>query len=411
MATSLSSRDRMLTALECREPDYVPCCFSAFSIMRQRCADEREFLDRQLAMGLDVAVDVGFPAVRHDPEVRIVQTTVEEASEPYPILRKEYHTPAGVLSVEVKKTPDWPWGDHVPLFEDYLIPRARKLLITSDDSLEALRYVLGPLTDEDTSRLQEQCGVAKELATERCLLTMACYGMVGDVACWLAGIEPLTLMAIDHPSFVHRFLDIIEEWNTRRMEAVLRQGVDLVVRRAWYEHADVWSPSLYREFLFPGLQRDAAQAHAAGAKFGYLMSCASLPLVEMMVEAGVDVLLGVDPAQDRTMDFAALKQKAGGRMSLWGGVCGYLTVERGTEEEIRQQVRQAISTLAPSRGFILSPVTNVREDNPRVWANLDALIDEWRARRTSKGTRAVTGDSVAPDASPVRRDAACRSRR
>lgn len=111
------------------------------------------------------------------------------------------------------------------------------------------------------------------------------------------------------------------------------------------------------------------------------MSCASLPLVEMMVDAGVDVLLGIDPAQDRTMDLAALKARAAGRMCLWGGVCGYLTVERGTQEEIRHQVRQAISVLAPGGGFILSPVTNVREDNPRVWANLDALIDEWKATR------------------------------
>jgi uroporphyrinogen decarboxylase len=81
------------------------------------------------------------------------------------------------------------------------------------------------------------------------------------------------------------------------------------------------------------------------------------------------------------MDLDMLKHKAAGRMCLWGGVCGYLTVERGTPDEIRQQVRQAISTLAPGGGLILAPVTNVREDNPRVWANLDALIDEWKAIR------------------------------
>jgi len=371
----------MLLALECREPDYVPCCFSAFSALRERCADQREFLDRQLAMGLDVAAEVGFPPVRHDPEVRIVETSEEKADERYPVLRKEYHTPAGVLRVEVRKTPDWPWDDHIPLFEDFLIPRARKFLITPAAPLEALRYLLGPPSDGDVSRLQERCCAAKALAAERDLLTMACYGMVGDVACWLAGIEPLTMMAVDDPSFTHQLIAIIEEWNTQQMELVLRQETDLVVRRAWYEHADVWSPSRYREFLLPGLRRDVEQAHAAGAKFGYLMSCASLPLVGMMIEAGVDVLLGVDPAQDRTMDLRALKQKAAGRMALWGGVCGYLTVERGTQEDIRHQVRQAISTLAPGGGFILSPVTNVREDNPRVWANLGALIDEWKATR------------------------------
>lgn len=243
----------MLAALECREPDHVPCCFSAFSILRERCADEREFLDRQLAMGLDVAVEVAAPGVRHAPQVHIVETSEEKPGERYPVLRKEYHTPAGVLHVEVKKTPDWPWGDHIPLFEDFLIPRARKLLITPDDPLEALRYVLGSPTDEDVTRLREQCRAAKALAQERNLLTMACYGMVGDVACWLAGIEPLTMMAVDDPSFVHQFIAIIEEWNARQMEVVLQQGIDLVVRRAWYEHADVWSPSRYREFLLSGL--------------------------------------------------------------------------------------------------------------------------------------------------------------
>jgi len=379
----LSSRARLLAALECREPDYLPCCFSAFSALYQHCADEREFLDKQLAMGLDAVVHVPSPPVRHAPEVRVVETCEEEEGEPYPVLRKEYRTPAGTLRAEVAKTPDWPSGDHIPLFDDFMIPRARKLLITRGDPLEALPYVLGRPTSEDVSRLEERYRAAKALAAERDLLTMASYGMVGDVACWLAGIEPLTMLALDEPDFVHRFIAIIEEWNTRQVEVVLQQGVDLIVRRAWYEHADVWSPRLYKEFLLPGLQRDVAQAHAAGAKFGYLMSCASLPLVDMMLEAGVDVLLGVDPAQDRTMDLASLKRKAAGRMCLWGGVCGYLTVERGTTEEIRQQVRQAISTLAPGGGFILSPVTNVREDNPRVWANLNALIDEWARARGS----------------------------
>ncbi len=81
------------------------------------------------------------------------------------------------------------------------------------------------------------------------------------------------------------------------------------------------------------------------------------------------------------MDLAALKRKAAGRLCLWGGVCGYLTVERGTQQEIEEQVRQAIAVLGRGGGLILSPVTNVREDNARVWANLHALVDAWRRLR------------------------------
>jgi len=106
-----------------------------------------------------------------------------------------------------------------------------------------------------------------------------------------------------------------------------------------------------------------------------------MPLLDLMIEAGVDVLLGIDPAQDRTMDLPKLKQRAAGRMCLWGGVCGYLTIETGAPDDVRREVRQAISFLAPGGGFILSPVTNVRADTPRAWANVDALIAAWRSLR------------------------------
>lgn len=376
-----SSRARMLAALECREPDHVPCCFSAFSILSARCADRREFVERQIEMGLDAVVVVSTPSPRTDPAVRVREWREDAGAGPYPVLHKEYDTSAGVLHTSVRATQDWPWGTHIPLFDDFAIARAGKHLITAGDSLDALRYLLCPPDEEDLAALRDDCSAAKALAAENDLLTVANYGMVGDVACWLAGIEPFVILTVDSPQFVHRFLGVIEEWNDAVMDAVLQQGVDLFVRRAWYENADVWTPSTYREFILPGLRRDVERAHRAGAKFGYLMSCSSLPLVDMIIGAGVDVLLGIDPAQDRTMDLAALKRKAAGRLCLWGGVCGYLTMECGTPDDIRKQVRDAISILGPGGGFILAPVTNVREDNECVWTNLCAMLEAWREER------------------------------
>ena len=381
MPNPLSSRERMLAALDCRESDYVPCCFSAFQILNQRCTDQREFVDRRLEMGLDVVLQVSTPPPRHDPRVETHEWV--EHGEPYPILHKRYDTPAGSLSTEVQQSEDWPWGDRVPFMDDFLIPRSRKFLITPEDDLEALPYLLGSPTEEDRGRFAERSRAAKHMASKRGLLTAAHYGMVGDVACWLSGIEPLIMLSVDRPEFVHRLLSIIEDWNSAIMDVTLDQGLDLFVRRAWYENADVWSPKQYEAFILPGLRRDVAKAHAAGARFGYLMSCASLPLLDMIIDAGVDVLLGVDPAQDRAMDLQVLKEKSRGKICLWGGVCGYLTMEEGTPEDVREQVRQAISVLAPGGGFILSPVTNVREDNERVWANIEALIGEWRTHRGS----------------------------
>lgn len=381
MTTSLSSRDRMLAALECRQPDHVPCCFSAFQSLRERCAGQAEFLDRQLEMGLDAAVIIPSVPLRYDSQVRIREWSENLPGESYPILHKEYETPAGTLSTAVSKSEDWPWGDHVPFMDDFLIPRSRKFLITPDDNLDALRYLLPPPTDRDITQFRESARRAKSLASERDLLTVCCYGMIADLACWLCGIQEFMMLTIYNPDFVQQLLNVIEDWNRRCMEVAIEEGVDLFVRRAWYENADVLPPSEYRQLILPALRRDVEMAHQAGTKFGYLMSCASMPLMEMIIDAGVDVLLGVDPAQDRTMDMPLLKQKASGKMCLWGGVCGYLTVECGTPAQIAEQVRQAISILSPGGGFILAPVTNIRADTEQAWENVRALIEAWRSMR------------------------------
>ena len=125
MTTGLSSRDRMLAALECRQPDHVPCCFSAFQSLRQQCTDQADFLDRQLEMGLNAAVTVSTIPLRHDPRVRIREWREDLPDELYPILHKEYETPAGTLCTAVSTSEDWPWGDHVPFMDDFLIPRSR----------------------------------------------------------------------------------------------------------------------------------------------------------------------------------------------------------------------------------------------------------------------------------------------
>lgn len=66
---------------------------------------------------------------------------------------------------------------------------------------------------------------------------------------------------------------------------------------------------------------------------------------------------------------------------LWGGVKGFVTVETGTQGDVREAVRQAISVLAAGGGFILSPVDNVTKNASAVWANIRAMIETWQDHR------------------------------
>ena len=386
---ALTSRERLLAALDGEQPDHVPCSFMIFGALKSRCRSYAEFVERQVEMGLDAFVELpprppvvvndhynlhGLP-VSYDPQVTIEEWIDRSTGEEWPVMVKEYRTPAGTLRAEVRQTDDWRWGDHVPFLDDYIVPRSRKYLITGPDDLAALRYLLVPPTQAEIEAFRAEAGPALAQARHHGLLVAGGWGVGADLVGWICGLENMVYASFDQPHFLRELLDVIAVWNRRRMEVVLEAGVDLYIKRGWYENLDFWSPRSWREYLYPILKADVDLTHEWGARFGYLITSNCMPLLDMLAETGVDALIGVDPAQ---WDLAVTKEKLGGRVSLWGGVNGYLTVEQGSTEDVRAAVREAMHILAPGGGFILSPVDNVREDTPRAWENVQALIGEWR---------------------------------
>jgi uroporphyrinogen-III decarboxylase len=387
----LTSRQRMLRALDLQEMDHVPCCFMSFTALRKRHDEDMvELAKAELAMGLDSMLFIpvaprperpdhpdlrGLP-MRFHPDVKTKEWH-EEVEGDFDILHKEYDTPGGRLTTSVRLSEDWPYGDHIPFIGDYQVPRAIKQLITEPKELDALLYFLTPPQGSDIARFMKEAEEARGFVKEHGVLLAGGWGVGMDMANWLCGMQNLMILTMQQSSFVADLLEMIHVWNKQRMEVVLSAPVDLYIRRAWYEGCDFVTPRFYREAILPRLKAEVDLAHEHGAKFGYICSSGTKPMLDFHLEAGIDVLIGVDPVQDTRMDLALLKEQVGDRMCLWGGVSGAVTVEMGTEEEVRSAVRQAVETLGPT-GFVLSPVDNITVDAPRTWRNIDVLIEEWR---------------------------------
>jgi uroporphyrinogen-III decarboxylase len=390
---NLSSRQRLLRAIDHQEVDYVPCSFMSFAILRNK--HKQDLYAAALAemeMGLDPMLFIptlsrwqrrdhpdlrGLP-VRFHPEV--TTKTWREGDPHTGRLYKEYHTPAGKLTTSVRLSEDWPHGEFIPLIDDYQIPRADKPLVTSQDDLEALQYLLTPPEKADIQAFADEADAAGSFANKNGVLLAGGWGVGMDMANWLCGMENLMVLMMERPQFVSQVLDIIHHWNMRRMEAVLSAGIDLYIRRAWYEGCDFIVPKFYQGEILPRLKAEAALAHDHGARFGYICSSGTKPMLDFYNEAGIDVLIGIDPIQGTHTDMRLMKEKIGERICLWGGVSAAITVERGSEAEIRLAVRQVLNTLGP-KGMILSPVDNLTVDEPATWNNIDIFIDEWKSQR------------------------------
>jgi uroporphyrinogen-III decarboxylase len=139
-------------------------------------------------------------------------------------------------------------------------------------------------------------------------------------------------------------------------------------------------PKFFQREVLPRLKAEVALAHERGVKFGYICSSGTKPMLDFYNKADIDVLIGIDPIQGTYTDIPLMKEKIGERVCLWGGVSAAVTVERGSEAEIRSAVRQALEMLGP-KGMILSPVDNFTVDEPGTWTNIDIFINEWKSQR------------------------------
>jgi hypothetical protein len=366
----------------------------SFTALRRRCHEDLyELAKAELAMGLDSFLFIptlprylraDHPDLRGLPVRLDASVKVKEWREDLPgresVLHKEYLTPAGKLTTSVRLSDDWPHGAHIPFVDDYQIPRAIKPLITERRELEVLQYMLLPPSREDVEDYERQAKRAHTFVAEHGILLVAGWGVGADMANWLCGSQNLIVMAHEQPEFVTELLEMIHQWNMRRMRLVLSGKIDLFIRRAWYEGCDFLRPQFYCDVILPRLKAEITLAHDHGALFGYICSSGTRPVLDFYKEAGIDVLIGVDPVQGTHTDMGLMKKKLAERTCLWGGVSGAVTVEMGSAEEVRDAVRTAMNTLGP-QGFILSPVDNLTVDAPLTWQNLSVLIEEWRRMR------------------------------
>jgi hypothetical protein len=310
------------------------------------------------------------------PEVKITRWKERSPGDRYPLLHKVYETPRGPLKTAVRTSEDWPHGDDISLFSDYNLPRASEFLVQGPEDLDKLAYVMRPPDDEQIAAFREKAQALRTFADEHQVLIEGGRIEGGDAAFWLCGVEPLLISAVEQPDFVAQLLAFIEQWERKRIELCLDVGVDVILRRGWYETPDLWSPRLFRQMIAPMLRREAALAHQGGAKFRYIMTMGTMAILEDFAEIGVDVLAGVDPVQGGA-DLEVVREKLGGQVCAMGGMNAAITLGPGSsEEDIRQAVAEAIRVLAPGGGFILYPVDQIFEDTP--WQNVLTLVECWR---------------------------------
>ncbi len=198
---------------------------------------------------------------------------------------------------------------------------------------------------------------------------------------YLRGFDGWFTDLILQPEFMHRMLDKILDVHLRTIRNIFREvgdnadivflGDDLAT-----ETGPMISPAHYREYLKPRfMQLISCVREFSRAKILYHCCGSAHHFIDDLVEAGVDALNPVQTSA-RGMNPADLKRRFGDRISFWGGIDTRRVLNHGSVEEVRAEVRQVIQALAPGGGYVLNFIHNAQPDvRPE---NVVAMIETLR---------------------------------
>ena len=123
------------------------------------------------------------------------------------------------------------------------------------------------------------------------------------------------------------------------------------------------SPDLYREMVKPYHRRLWGMIKRISGKPLLLHSCGSIyDLIPDLIEIGVDAINPVQVSAAK-MDGALLKREFGRGLPYWGGGCDTQHVlGDGTPEQVRDEVRHRVEQFAEDGGFVFCQVHNIQHN-------------------------------------------------
>jgi uroporphyrinogen decarboxylase len=185
------------------------------------------------------------------------------------------------------------------------------------------------------------------------------------------------------PDRAHDFLEKLVELHLRNLDEFLRKVgtyIDVIVfgDDLGMQTGPQISPAMYREFFKPRHAKMWKRAKELADVKVMLHCCGGVrELLDDLIDAGLDA---INPVQISCsgMEASGLKRDFGSRITLWGGGCDTREMlSRGNPERIRMHVRSQIDALHREGGFVFQQVHNILSDVPpqNIVAMFDAVAD------------------------------------
>ncbi|NQT48608.1 MAG: hypothetical protein HQ578_06495 [Chloroflexi bacterium] len=358
----MNSRERVLMALDHKEPDKVPIDLASTSVTSITYI-AYEKLRKHLGMVLD-----------SDPRISHIHQGIV-----YPMEDLLQHYEVDFRTVFMGKSPrgfvakemsDGSFYDEYnvlwkKLSYDYS-PVDPPLADGTIGDLDKATWP-DPYDPERVKGLREEARTLYEDTDYAIVADIMCRGPF-ELALKLRGYEQFLMDLHWEPKYAMALLykiteTVVELWDVY-LDAVgdyvqvVCQGDDIGMQTGLFI-----SPKMYRQFIKPCHRRIYDFIHSRTEAKVFMHSCGSIyDIIPDLIEIGVDIL---NPLQygAAKMDRARLKREFGEDLCFWGGGIDVQQVlPNASLVEIEEEVQRTIEIMAPGGGYVFVPTHNIQPD-------------------------------------------------
>ncbi|MFC1692597.1 uroporphyrinogen decarboxylase family protein [Candidatus Latescibacterota bacterium] len=196
-----------------------------------------------------------------------------------------------------------------------------------------------------------------------------------EAAWYLRGYDRFLMDLMINRDFASELLDKLYDFQLVTGRKLAETGVDIIWMGDDFgmQNSLIVSPEIWRKFFKPryaGLIQ-AFREIKPDVKIAYHSDGNIESLLPEYIEIGVDVLNAVQP---KSMNTAHLKKRFGNKLSFWGTVDIQEVLPFGTVEDVVDEVKKRIQMAGQGGGLIIGPSHNIQPDVP-----LDNILAFYRA--------------------------------
>ena len=382
-----TSYQRVMDALEHREPDQIPFDLGAAAVTG---INIRALRNLKKYLGIETG--------------STVQDDVTQLADFDPALALLFKTDVGSVRPQspsfapLRKTPwldgkysrlidEFGIGWQMPVeggmyYDQYLHPLANAETIKD---IENYPWP-DPLDPERFAGMQEQADLVIDIEKKACFVERMSSGM-WEHAMWMTGYEKFFMDMLGNEKMIQALMEKILELKMKYWGRVLELvgNRDVIISCAddlGTQESLLVSLDLYKAIIWPyhcRLFRFIKETAKGKAYIFFHNDGAIMETIPLLIEAGVDIL---NPFQVncRGMDTAKFKKDFGSQITIWGGSCDSQSVlPEGTPQQVKDETRRRIEDLAPGGGFVFAPIHVIQGDVPpqNIMAWLETL-NEYR---------------------------------